>query len=171
MLARFGVDADGTDPSTLLLDPPVEGTPPPGTLATRQVLASIPELDDVALGHGMVNGPPDADGRVRRVPLTVLAGERAMPGFAVELARIASGADGLSWEGDTLVMGHRRLPADSEGRLMPRPGRLPDEATWSAVEVLSGALKPGALAGKVVLVRLGADGTSDIVATPLQNEL
>lgn len=170
LLARLGVPEEQTDPAELMVDPLVRGDPPPGALRARNVLASIPQLDDVALAHAMINGPPDADGVVRRVPLTVVTGDLPLPGMAVELARIALGEEELHWEGRSLSLGKLRLPADETGSLPLRFGRLPPQAVVSADAVLSGAVPASAFAGKVVLVGLGAAGTSDIVATPLASE-
>ena len=171
VLARLGVDGDGGDASALLVDPPVAGTPPRDVPRVRQVLASIPELDDVALGHALINGPPDEDGIVRRVPLTILAGGQAMPGLAVELARLGAGVEQMGWKGRSLALGERALPADSAGRLAIRMGDFPESATFSAAEVIAGKVRPDAFKGKVVLVGQGAEGTSDIVATPLATEI
>ncbi|MET0180294.1 MAG: CHASE2 domain-containing protein, partial [Novosphingobium sp.] len=170
VLARVGVGKDGSDPAAMMVDPEIAGRPPRRTLATREILASIPEIDDVALGHAMINGPPDDDGIVRRVPLTVLAGGRPMPGLAIELARIAAGAERIVWRGTTLLLAGLRLPADDEGRLPLRFGNWPARATHSAAEVLGDKVPAGTFAGKVVLVGMGAEGTADIVATPLTTE-
>ena len=168
LLPRLAVDHDGSDPAQLMLDPEIAGTPPPRTLSEPQILTSIAALDDVALAHAMINGPPDDDGVIRRVPLTVIAGGRAMPGLAVELARIALGAEQLAWRGRSLTVGARTLPADASGSLALRLGRFPDAATYHADEVLTGKVAdPTAFAGKVVLVGLGADGTADVVPTPV----
>ena len=171
MLVRLGVDRDGSDPAELLVDPPVAGAPPAGTLKTKQVLTSIPELDDVALAHAMFNGPPDADGNVRSVPLSVVVGGKPMPGLAVELARMAKGAAQLEWHGKTLNLGDTRLPADDTGSLPLRLGYFPEMASHSAAHVLAGKMSPEAFKDKVVLIGLGAEGTADIVATPLQTEV
>ena len=170
VLGRLGIDGDGSDPKALFVDPEIAGGPPPDTARFPQVLASIAELDDVALGHAMLNGPPDADGVVRRVPLSVLAGDRPMPGLAVELARVASGAPKLSWRGQAAFLDRRRLPADDAGRLQLRFGRFPDAARYSAARVLAGAVPARAFAGKVVLIGLGAEGIADLVTTPLDVE-
>lgn len=170
MLVRLGVDR-GSDPAQLLVDPPVAGRPPPGTLRTRQVLTSIPQLDDVALAHAMFNGPPDEDGNVRRVPLSVIVGGRPMPGLAVELARMARGVSQLEWRGNTLNLGDTRLPADNSGSLPLRLGFFPERASHSAAHVLAGEMPRDAFRDKVVLIGLGAEGTADIVATPLENEI
>ena len=171
VLARSVTDHDGVDPATLLVDPPIRGTPPRGTLRQTQILASLPEIDGVALAHGLVNGPPDDDGIVRRVPLTIMAGNQAMPGFAAELARIGLGADDLAWRGRTLTIGNRVLEADETANLPFRMGHLSGSAVASAAEVLGSKVRPDAFKGKVVLIGLGAEGTADIVATPLQNEV
>lgn len=171
LLARSGGAQGDVDPAQLMIDPLIKGTPPPDVQRERFVLTSIPQLDDVALAHAMIDGPPDNDGVVRRVPLTILAGGRAMPGLAVELARIASGAEALEWRGRQLAVGDRVLPTDSAGRLMFRMGRVPPTAIFSAAKVLARQVPPSAFNGKVVLIGLGAQGTVDIVATPLASEI
>ena len=169
LLPRLGVDHNGIDPKEVMVDPEIVGTPPAGTMRTRQVATSLPQLDDNALAHAVINGPTDSDGTVRRVPLSVIAGGRAMPGIAVELARIARGVEQLEWRGDALAMGDALLPSGDDGSLALRMGLFPMEAIHRADEVLTGRVAPDALRGKVVLIGMGADGTSDIVPTPISN--
>lgn len=170
VLARLGIEADGSDPAELMVAPEVRGRPPPDTLSYRQVLASIHEIDDVALAHGMINGPPDDDGIVRRVPLTVIAGGRPLPGLAVELARLARGLPELSWRGGQMAFGDRLLPADATAGLWLRFGEFPFRATFGGARVLAGHVPPDAFRGKVVLIGLGSEGTADLVSTPLATE-
>lgn len=167
LLPRVGVNHDGAPPPQDLFGTPIMGTPPPGLLRTKQVLASLPKLDEVALAHATINGPPDSDGVVRRVPLTVMVGEQAMPGMAVELARIALGADQLVWQGKQMAVGKLRLTADDAATLQFRFGTFPETAIFSADEALDGKIAASALKNKVVLIGLSADGTSDIVPTPV----
>jgi serine phosphatase RsbU (regulator of sigma subunit)/CHASE2 domain-containing sensor protein len=169
LLPRLGVDHDGIDPKQVLIDPEIVGSPPANTHRTRQIATSLPQLDDMALAHAVINGPPDTDGTVRRVPLTVIAGGRAMPGIAVELARMAKGAAHLEWRGDDLMLGDAVLPSGTDGSLALRMGLFPLKAIYRADEVLTGRFAPEALRGKVVLIGMGADGTSDIVPTPISN--
>ena len=167
LLPRLAIDHDGIDPRQVLVDPEIVGTPPAGTPKSRQLLTSLPMLDDRALSHALLNGPPDSDGLVRRVPLTVIAGGRPMPGMAVELARVALGVDRVEWKGSGLAVGNRLLPAGKDGSLQLRMGLFPERAIYRADEILAGRVPPERLRGKVVLVGLGADGTSDIVPTPI----
>jgi serine phosphatase RsbU (regulator of sigma subunit) len=171
VLARAATPRDGRDPGELFINSQIDGDPPPGLLGADQVIASIPPLDDNVLSHGMVNGPPDSDGVLRRVPLGVRMGETIVPGFALELARIASGAQRLNWDEDALVIGKRRVFSDEQGRMAFRMGSFPAPAIHSAAAVARGQVAPEAFEGKVVLVGVGATGTFDIVATPLRSEI
>lgn len=170
VLARAGVERDGRDADQLMIETAIAGDPPAGALRLPQLLSSIEKLDDVALSHGLINGPPDADGIIRRVPLTIVADGQPMPGFAVELARIAVGEEQLFWNGRTLMLGSTALPADSSASLPLRFGEFPAEAVYSADEVLSGAVN-GVFTEKIVLVGLTATGTADIVSTPQNTEI
>jgi CHASE2 domain-containing sensor protein/serine phosphatase RsbU (regulator of sigma subunit) len=172
VLGRLGTENEGVSPSELLVDPEVEGSPPPGTTRFSRILASIHELDDVALAHGMFNGPRDRDGVVRRVPLTVRVGERPLPGLALELARIALDAPNVEWRGQTMLVGSRRLPADATGSLPLHFGHFPDGrngAVFSASAVLDHRVPSDAFRNRIVLIGLAADGISDLAKTPLDN--
>ena len=180
VLGRLGLDGDGTDPENLLADPVVEGRPPRNTPRFPEVLTSIPELDDVAASHGMLNGAPDSDGIVRSLPLTVVAGKRAFPGFAAELARMSLGADSMHWSGYRLLIGNRAVPAGPDGRMRIRFGQIPRQAVYSAGLLLDNDASPGqdrirkilpdAFTDKVVLIGLAAEGSADLVATPVATE-
>lgn len=163
-------EGEGSDPKTIFVDPEIAGRAPRDTPRFARVLSSIVALDDVALGHAMLNGPPDADGVVRSVPLAVVAGDRPMPGLAVELARIALAAPKLSWRGGVMEVGGVRLPADAAGQLQLRFGAFPERARYSAARVLANAVPADAFRGKVVLIGPGAEGIADLVATPLETE-
>ncbi len=172
VLPRLGVPSDGTDPELLLLEPVVVGRLPKGVQRYPEVLASLPALDDVASGRAAFNGAPDDDAIVRRVPLTVMTGKDPMPGLAIELVRVATNEEQLVWRGSTALLGDRAMPADERGRLPLRFGNFPEDAVYSAGDILDEKKgpPPGAFTGKIVLIGLGALGTADIVATPLATE-
>ncbi len=173
VLPRVGVPFDGVDPA--LLAPPepiVIGSPPAGVARFPEVLASVPALDGVARGLATINGNPDDDAIVRRVPLTAVLNGHPMPGLAVELVRVATGEEKLVWKGTKAILGDRAMPADAQGRLPLRFGSFPENAVYSAADVLNEETgpPPGAFTDKIVLIGLGAQGTQDIVATPLATE-
>jgi adenylate cyclase len=179
VLARAGVAGSSFDAveSTQALPPDVTFTGPvPRQIAEfPQVVANLPMLDGAALGHGLVNGPPDADGVVRRVPLLGRAAGSLTSGFALELVRVAEGADSIALEGDArglraVRVGTHRLPVDAEGRLTLRYGDLPGSAMTSAADLLRSGVPHDAFQGKIVLIGLTSAGTSDVVTTPRATE-
>lgn len=190
VLARAGYDSESFDrPET---DTPVEALPPeasfkgpvPPTIPTyRDVVSNYAMLDARALGHGLVNGPPDADGVIRRVPLLGRPGGVLTPGFALELVRVAEGVDEVRLEGGPrglrqIAVGPRKVAVDPGGRVRLRFAARPDSGgrrqavypTYAAADVLRQGFDPDAFKGKIVLVGLTAAGTSDVVATPRENE-
>ncbi len=166
LLGRLAMPGNAADPATMLVDPAMAGTPPSGIRTAPQILSSIPELDDVALGHALLNGPPDPDGVVRKVPVAMRVGKQTMPGLAIELARIAEGEPTLTFSGRGVRIGKRVVPGDADLDMRLWFGRFPEAATYSAARVLAGEAPPGAFTNKVVLVGLAAEGSADLVATP-----
>lgn len=171
VMARVAIEDAGVDADEIFFNTPVEGTPPPGTLATQRIFTSIPELDLAALGQGVVNGQPDGDGVVRRVPLSMQVGSGQAPGFALEIARVALGEESLRWQDGRLMLGERALPADTAGNFAFKMGYNSSVPQYSALQLFRGELPADVFAGKAVLVGVGATGTYDIVATPLQSEV
>lgn len=170
VMARVAIETTGVEAGELFYTE-VAGTPPPDLLRSDKVLASHTDLDAAALSQAFVNGPPDSDGVLRRVPLSVRAGEAVAPGFALELARIASGVETARWDGTVLTLGDRAIRSDSQGNMQFKMGKMPPSATHPALEVLSGAVGKAELEGRIVVVGVGAAGTYDVVATPLHSEV
>src|SRR5690349_11242032 len=88
VMARAGALDGNKDASTLTVDAKISGTLPKHVIQWPAAITAIPEIEDVALGHGLINGQPDSDGTVRSVPTVMKVVGKAMPGFALELARI-----------------------------------------------------------------------------------
>jgi len=171
VMARVAIEDAGVDAKDIFFNTPVEGTPPPSTLSTSRIFTSIAELDLAALGQGVVNGQPDADGILRRVPLSLEVGSSQAPGFALEIARVALDEEGLRWNDNQMMLGERALPADTAGNFAFKMGYNTDIPQYSAVQLFRGELPDDVFKGKAVLVGVGATGTYDIVATPLQSEV
>lgn len=155
-----------------LADAPITGKLPQAVDSWPMESAAIPELDDVALGHGLVNVRPDSDGVIRSMPLVMRAGGKPKPGFALEIARNALGAESIAVNGSRLRLDGNSIAMDRHGRMRLHFGRFPADKIVSAADVLGKAknLKADAFAGKPVLIGISADGSSDIAATPLAAE-
>lgn len=171
VLAHAGVEGapGGQPPPT---NPFLKGPMPKDLDGWPAELTAISELDDVALGHGLINVRPDSDGVIRSVPLLLRAGGKARPGFAAEIARIALDAEAIAVTPSSVRIGGRTIPIDSKGRMPIHFGRFPPERIISAGDVLgeSKQLRPDTFAGKPVIIGVSAEGTSDITATPLAAE-
>jgi serine phosphatase RsbU (regulator of sigma subunit)/CHASE2 domain-containing sensor protein len=136
----------------------------------ERAVTAIPELDDVAAGHGLINAQPWADGVYRGVPLLARVGSTTAPGLALELARVATKADTVGLDGHAVVLGHRRLPVDGRGEMRLRFGHFPANRMVSAVDLIRH--NPTlSLKGAAVLIGPAATGTVDVAATPIDTAL
>jgi serine phosphatase RsbU (regulator of sigma subunit)/CHASE2 domain-containing sensor protein len=187
VMARVGFGADSYDrldaPPALPPEAQFTGPQPAAIPHYRGAVANYAMLDGRALGHGLVNGPPDADGLIRRVPLLGRVGDVLTPGFALDLVRVAEDVDTIALKGspralEAIQVGGRRVSVDAGGRVALRfaarhdaHGRqLAAYPTYSAANILRRGFDPGAFKDRIVLVGLTAAGTSDVVATPRDKE-
>jgi adenylate cyclase len=170
VLGRAGVADDGEDPGQLIADPEIKGALPPHLASFPRAIANIPELESAGLGHGLLNGQPDSDGKVRRVPMLLKVGGRPMPSLSLELARVALDREEIATGARHITVGDRRVPVDAGGDMLLRFGHFPPTQITSAVNVLRQGFPRDAFAGRIVLIGLSATGTPDIVATPLAAE-
>lgn len=170
VLGRAGLAAGGSDPGQLFVDAEIKGALPPALPAEPRVIANIPDLEQAALGHGLLNGRPDSDGAIRRVPTLMKVGGRPMPSLSLELARIGLDESAIRVTPGGVVVGKQAVPVDGEGRFLLHFGHFPPEAISSAADVLRRGFPADAFFGQIVLVGLAAEGTADIVATPLAAE-
>ncbi|MDR1350918.1 MAG: adenylate/guanylate cyclase domain-containing protein [Zoogloeaceae bacterium] len=149
-------------------DPPFEAQLP--------VLSSIRQphkpLRDAA-PSGFINVAPDWDGIVRQAPLLMRIGENFYPSLAlrtlmraleIENVIVESGVDGVS----AVRVGDYRVPVSSNGMMhIPFIGPRKTYAYISAHDILTGALPPDALRGRIAFIGTSAPGLLDIRATPL----
>jgi len=169
VLARAGTaGSDGT--STLSVEADLPARLPADFLRYPRALTAIPELDDVALGHGLANAEPDADGLYRKLPLLLRVSETPVTGFALEVARVALDLDSIALRGGRVVLGKRLVPVTSRGEMRLRFGRFPSTKMISAVDLLQRGGQAD-LKGKAVVIGTAAEGTVDVAATPLEPKL
>ena len=170
VLGRAGAATGIRDGNALTVDAQISGSVPKGVDQWPAAITAIPQLEDSALGHGIVNGQPDTDGVIRAVPMIVRVANRPMPGFALEISRIGLGESAIRVSPSAIELSGRRAPIDPRGRMHFRFGKFPDGMIVSAAAVLGHTLPKDYFRGKIVLIGLAAEGTSDIVATPLAAE-
>lgn len=180
----------------LSTEPPASGSPPPppgpavtapGALAELQLpewagyTASLPLFRAAALAAGHINGMPDFDGVVRRVPLLVKVGGEFQEALGLAMVRALAANAPLqpyftpgtlppSLEALTLEtpQGSLRLPVDPQARaLIPFRRGAGGFPYVSAADVLADRLPEGALQGRVVLLGTTAPGLVDLRATPV----
>ena len=144
--------------------------------------ANLPQLQEQALGAGNFVTQPDIDGVVRRVPMLYEFEDNYYETLSLAVARVALGGlpvrpgfpsaavagsdySGMEW----LSIGNRRIPVDLRVRaLIPYRGRQGSFPYISATDVISGAVEPSLLAGKIALFGTTAKGLLDLRATPVQ---
>lgn len=170
VLARAGSAPDAATSPSATVDARISGTLPPNVDRWPAIITSIPDLDDSALGHGLINSQPESDGVVRSVPMIGQVGDRAMPGLALELARIRLGAEEIAVSPTRVTVAGKAVPIDDRGLVRLHFGRFSPSSIVSAEDVLNRSIPAGEFRGKIVLIGLGAEGTADIVATPLAAE-
>ncbi|MEQ9608830.1 MAG: CHASE2 domain-containing protein, partial [Kiloniellaceae bacterium] len=152
----------------------IGGNPAPHLYRFPDVVRNIDQLETAAAGRAVFNLVPASDGVVRQVPAFVAVEERILPTLTVELLRIATGGNAIAIKTDAagvraFVVGGVEVPTDRNGRLwvyysQPRP-----ELYVSARDLLSGAVGPERLAGKLALIGTSAAGLHDIKASPLRD--
>ncbi|MDR2366017.1 MAG: adenylate/guanylate cyclase domain-containing protein [Zoogloeaceae bacterium] len=144
--------------------------------------ARLPSLTSIRQPHetlrdaapsGFINVAPDWDGIVRQAPLLMRIGENVYPSLAlrvlmraleIENIIVESGVDGLA----AVRVGDYRVPVSASGMMhIPFIGPRKTYPYISARDILTGALPPDALEGRVVFIGTSAPALLDIRATPL----
>ena len=176
VLGRGGLDVRPVkDPPVMAVEARFARPLPRGVKTWGQAIANIPALDDVGLGHGLLNGDPDSDGTVRYVPLAATVAGQATPGFALEMARIESGIetlepvpDGSGLEG--IRLGRTWLPTLPDGRMRVPYRAETGRPALSALDILYDLPPSARVKSKIVIVGLSGAGTADVISTPLSEK-
>ncbi len=126
-----------------------------------------------ALGH--VSSHPDMDGVMRWEILALKHGDDAYPSLALQVARLARGLrqeDLGLYGGSNIRFGERFIPTDLSNRVLINyfgaEGSFP---YISAADLLSGRVKAGVLAGKIVLIGTSALATYDQKVSPFSADM
>jgi adenylate cyclase len=166
IVGRVGVDAVRPRDAAPFATLQRFATPLPPTVKNwPEVETNLDAIDGVALGHGLMNGEPDADGIVRRVPLVAKVAGSDATGLALELTMAAKDLEAAKFNGAGLTIGTRTVATQPDGTMAMRLGSLSQTAQVSAFDVFDNAVSPDTFKDKIVIVAVSAAGTSDQVAT------
>ncbi len=153
-------------------------------------VTALPQLQKAAAGDGFVNQISDWDNVVRRVPLVLRLGDKAVPSLAAEALRVGLGASGYigRYSGaqaaksfgentglNAIKIGPLEVPTDARGQvtlhyMRPRP-RDSDPRYISAGKIITGDFDPARIADRIVLVGSSAAGLNDLKATPITPDM
>ena len=127
-----------------------------GLWRTTGAIAPLPPFVEATKGLGALSLPGDADGKIRRVPLFVGAGEATRPGLALEAMRLfqRSPAYTVDTNPQRIILGNLEVPLPADGflRLAGADTRKPEARTISAVDIVNNAAERTRLAGAIVLI-------------------
>jgi PAS domain S-box-containing protein len=146
-----------------------------GSLSLYQAQGAVCNLEQLAraaTGSGFLNGHPDEDGRIRRLPLVIRYGADIYPNLA--LAALLPDGDGQPARLDhrqgnqtCLIVGDHTIPVDNQGNLRVRFTAGQSALRHiSADRVLTGDVAESEVKGRIVLVGLGASGLAPTYQTP-----
>ncbi|KQQ12020.1 adenylate cyclase [Methylobacterium sp. Leaf123] len=164
--------------------PPQTGTAVVGTdfdpeaalIGFPGLIRNLPLLEQAAAGRGVFTISPEGDGVVRRVPLVLRAGGTVVPTLALDILRVATGADTLLIRTDEAGVVSIRLPdltvpTDPRGQIWVRFSPHDPGLYVSAKDLLNGTVPAERLRDKIVLVGTSAVGLLDNRTTPLDRSM
>jgi serine phosphatase RsbU (regulator of sigma subunit) len=144
-----------------------------GLLEYPAALSSLAMLNDAAHGWGLISAP-DAQGTIRRLPLVANVNGTLVPGLALEMWRVASGARSLrllTSDGavNGVVVGKEVFATQADGSVRVYFSPHEPDRFVSAVDVLQGRVGRERLGRTFVLIGLTALALHDNVWTPVEN--
>ncbi len=139
------------------------------------LIGNIEVLDEAAKGRGMISLAQDFDGIVRRVPLANRVGHQIIPSLALDMLRVATERNVIIQASDNGIVGFKvagtLVPTDTRGRIRIKYAEYDPSLYISALDVVTGAVDPARISGKLVLVGTSATGLKDLRASPLMANL
>jgi adenylate cyclase len=134
------------------------------------ILKSLPELEDAASGHALLNADLEK-GVVRRIPMIAAVGDVLVPTLSVEMLRVAGGLPAIGVKvgscGITgIELGDIWIPTQSNGETWVHFTKFLPERYISAADVLAGHVNPSMIERKLVLIGLTGLGLHDYHTTP-----
>jgi serine phosphatase RsbU (regulator of sigma subunit) len=135
-----------------------------------RALASIAQIDGAAASRALISA--DVEDAVRSVPLVGAIGETLLPGFGLELLRLASGVAAISMTVDNGGVGSVSIgsdvstPVDRKAHAWIRFSRHVPARFVPAADVLDRRVAPDTFESKIVLLGVTGIGVLDQPLTP-----
>ena len=129
------------------------------------IIANQPQIENAAVGVGLVNTLPEVDGVVRRMPMVASSQGKLYPSLAMEVLRVAGGDTTFQVKINENGVEKMRIPkfgpiaTDSLSRIWIDWSLKPD--VYSLTDL------PKDFDGEIVIVGVSAQGLSNPVATSL----
>ena len=135
-----------------------------------QSVRSLPALEQAASGNGAITFLPDQDGVVRRVPLVLQIGQKAVGTLTGESLRVALGARNVILKSasgqsglEEVRIGQLVIPTNAKGEMWVHytTKDIP-QRTVPAWKVMNGEVTPDLLSGHIALIGSSAQGLMDL---------
>jgi len=128
------------------------------------LITNISQLEQGAWGHGLVNGMPEVDGLVRRIPLISQINGELYPAFSLETIRVMNQKPSYTVKVneagiEEIILRPFRINSDSNGSMWINPNTHFQDINYGSSELPD-------LQGKTVLIGLTAKGLSAQIPTP-----
>jgi len=141
----------------------------------KGVLPNIKIIQTAGYSSGYMNNIPDDTGVIRSVPLLIKYKDEIYPSLALEMYRIALGANKIivnySEVGvENINISGQNIKSDRFARMyLNFRGAFKSYKYISAIDVYDGKISPKDVGGKFVLVGTSAYGLMDLRATPMDS--
>ena len=140
------------------------GDPYDHVIRYKGLVTNIPEIEAGAWGHGLINGMPEVDGMVRRIPLLSQINNELYPSFALETIRVLNEKKSYTIKVsdiglESIVLRPFEIPTGTNGSIWINP-----KYRFQDIEYNSEPFPD--LQGKTVLIGLTAKGLSSQIPTP-----
>jgi len=131
------------------------------------LVTNIPQIEEGAWGHGLINAMPEVDGLVRRIPLISQINNQLYPSFALETIRVLNEKPSYTVKVndsgiEEIILRPFRITSDSNGSMWINPNYK-----FKEIEYGSNGLQDVDLQGQTVLIGLTAKGLSAQIPTPV----
>lgn len=142
------------------------------------LVRNVPVLEQAAVnktgGHGLFSLVPERDGIVRSVPSLMVNEGHIFPALTIEMLRVATGRPTVLVEVDPIGIKEIKvakgitIETDRNGKMWPYFSKSDKAKYVPAKDVLSGAVDPRLIQGKLTILGTSAVGLLDIRAVPTE---